>query len=74
MPFKPFSDKKYAGSINTGSRIDIRPGFYATVLIFVAAGVVVAGITYTISQPVLIAISVCLFLIIWVLILRLSRV
>jgi hypothetical protein len=43
-------------------------------LIFVAAGVVVAGITYTISQPVLIAISVCLFLIIWVLILRLSRV
>jgi membrane-bound metal-dependent hydrolase YbcI (DUF457 family) len=74
MPFKPFSDKKYAGSINTGSRIDIRPGFYATVLIFVAAGVVVAGITYAISHPVLIAISLCLFLIIWVLILRLSRV
>lgn len=74
MPFKPFSDKKYAGSINTGSRIDIRPGFYATVLIFVAAGVVVAGITYAISQPLLIAISLCLFVIIWVLILRLSRV
>jgi len=74
MPFKPFSDKKYAGSINTGSRIDIRPGFYATVLIFVAAGVVVAGITYTISLPVLIAISLCLFVIIWVLILKLSQV
>lgn len=74
MPFKPFSDRKYAGSINTGSRIDVRPGFYGTVLVFVAAGVVVAGITYAISQPVLIAISLCLFVIIWVLILKLSRV
>jgi hypothetical protein len=44
------------------------------VLIFVAAGVVVAGITYAISLPVLIAISLCLFVISWVLILKLSRI
>ncbi|MCQ1537861.1 metal-dependent hydrolase [Methanocalculus taiwanensis] len=74
MPFKPFSDRKYAGSINTGSRVEVRPGLYASVLLFAAIGLVVAGITYAISHLAVITISICLFAIIWVLILKISRV
>lgn len=73
MPLKPYSSRKFAGSINTGDRKEKRPGLYAKGLFGASAAVLVGGHHYQIDGMVLIALSAGLFLILWLLICRASR-
>jgi len=73
MPFTPFSARKFAGSINNGDRKEKRPGMYAKGFFGASVAVLAGGHYYQIDGVVLIAISAGLFLILWLLILRISR-
>jgi membrane-bound metal-dependent hydrolase YbcI (DUF457 family) len=73
MPFKPFSGRKYAGNINTGDKKEKRPGMYAKVMFGAAGGVLIGGYYYQIDQIYLVGLSAGLFVLLWVVILRVSK-
>lgn len=73
MPFKPFSGRKYAGSINTGDRKERRPGYYAKGLLVAAGGVIVIGRYYSFDQINLIGLSIGIFGLLWIAIFKISR-
>ena len=72
IPFKPFSGRKLAGSINTGDRREKRPGYYTNGMFVAAGGVLFAGHYHSLDQMSQIALSSVLFILLWLIIIIVS--